>query len=128
MAIANLTRMFEAAGVFKVDQPESYNQFNDQSFLTICQFLDGARIAVKVKVESDKSGAYPDKNKVGEYLSPNPQSGGHNNYKKLLAGVVVQANAARPNAFGTVGSAATAVISPAAAAAAPAWLNGPGGR
>lgn len=118
MAIANLTRMFEAAGIFKPENPDSYNQFNGQSFLTICQFLDGARIAIKVKVESDKSCAYPDKNKVGEYLSPNPQSGGHSGWKKLADGNAGATAAARPAAFGA---------SPAAPAAggAPGWLSGP---
>lgn len=118
MAIANLTRMFEGAGVFKPENPESYNQFNGQSFLTICQFLDGARIAIKVKVESDKSGAYPDKNKVGEYLSPNPQSGGHSGYRKLADGSAPAAAQARGAAFGASAPAP-------ATGGAPGWLNAP---
>jgi hypothetical protein len=120
MAIASLTRIFEAAGIFKPESPESYNQFNGQSFLTICQFLDGARIAIKVKVESDRNGAYPDKNKVAEYLSPNPQSGGHSGWKKLTSGNISALAQARPNAFGP----AAATTSPAAGGA-PGWLNGP---
>jgi hypothetical protein len=118
MAIANLTRMFESAGVFKPENPETYNQFNGQSFLTICQFLDGSRISIKVKVEQDKSGAYPDKNKVGEYLSPNPQSGGHGGWKKLAEGNAGASAQARGNAFGSPASAP-------ASAGAPGWLNAP---
>jgi hypothetical protein len=118
MAIANLTRMFEAAGVFRVDQPETYNQFNGKPFTAICTALDGVRIAIKIKVEKDKSGAYPDKNKVGEFLSPNPQSGGHKSWEKLISGNAAEVAAARPSAFG-------AVKAPAPVASAPSWLNAP---
>ena len=121
MAIANLTRMFEAAGIFKVEQPETYNQFNGKPFTAICTALDGARIAIKIKVEKDKSGAYPDKNKVSEYLSPNPQSGGNKSWEKLLSGNVPAVAAARPSAFGaptapapTSGSATSRLNSPKA--------------
>ena len=119
MAIANLTRMFEAAGIFKVEQPETYNQFNGKPFTAICAALDGARIAIKIKVEKDKSGAYPDKNKVAEYLSPNPQSGGNKSWEKLLSGNVSAVASARPSAFGVAATPAPA------SASAPSWLNSP---
>lgn len=117
MAVASLTRMFEAAGIFKPEQPDTYNKFNGQNFLTICQYLDTSRIAIKVKVEKDKTGAYPDKNKVAEYLSPNPQSGGNAGWKKLSEGNAGAAAEARTSAFGA----------PAAAPSAgtPSWLNSP---
>lgn len=118
MAIASLTRMFESAGIFKTENPASYDQFNGQSFLTICQFLDGARIAIKVKVEKDKTGAYPDKNKVGEYLSPNPQSGGNAGWQKLASGQTQASAAARTSAFAATPSAP-------AAGNSPSWLNAP---
>lgn len=117
MAVGSLTRMFEAAGVFNSANPESYNKFNGQDFTAICMALDGARIAIKVKIEKDKTGAYPDKNKVGEYLSPNPQSGGHSGYQKLASGNAGASAAARPAAFGGAGAAPSA--------GAPAWLNRP---
>ena len=117
MAIANLTRMFEAAGIFKVENPDSYNQFNGKPFTAICAALDGSRIAIKIKVEKDKSGQYPDKNKVSEYLSPNPSSGGHKSWEKLATGNAPASATARATAFGA----------PAAAPSnsAPSWLNKP---
>lgn len=119
MGIGNLTRMFEAAGIFKVEDPSSYEKLNGRKFLTICQYLDGARIAIKVKVEKDKDGAHPDRNKVGEYLSPNPNSGSNANYKKLLDGGAGAVSAARSTAFGSAPAA------PVAGTSAPSWLNQP---
>jgi hypothetical protein len=117
MAVASLTRMFEAAGIFKPEQPDTYNKFNGQNFLTICQYLDTSRIAIKVKVEKDKTGAYPDKNKVAEYLSPNPQSGGNVGWKKLSEGNAGATAEARTSAFGAPVAATSA--------GTPDWLNSP---
>lgn len=117
MAVGSLTRMFEAAGVFKPEDPATYEQMNGKDFVSICQVLDGARIAIKIKVEKDKEGNHPDRNKVGEYLSPNPNSGSNGNFKKLAEGNAGASAAARSSAFGTT--------APAAGGSAPSWLNQP---
>lgn len=49
--------------------------------------LSGLRVAVKLKVEPGDSG-YPDKNKVAEWLTPNPASqSGHKGWVQLQSGV-----------------------------------------
>lgn len=47
--------------------------------------LDGLRVPIKIKIEKGGDG-YDDKNKVGEWLTPNPQSSGFKAYEKLKAG------------------------------------------
>lgn len=48
--------------------------------------LSGLRVAVKLKVEAGENG-YPDKNKVAEWLTPNPASqSGHKGWQQLAAG------------------------------------------
>lgn len=119
MSVTSLTRIFESTGVFKVDDPASYDKLNGQSFLTICQYLDLSRVGIKVRVEKDKEGVHDDKNKVAEYLSPNPSSGSYTNWKKLLEGNSAANEAARVGAFGIAPAPSQAVGS------APAWLNQP---
>ena len=118
MGVANLTRMFEAAGVFKHDDPSSYEKFNGKDFVAICQELDGARIAIKIKVEKDKEGTHPDRNKVADYLSPNPNSGSNRTYQKLTEGNTGASTAARTSAFGAAPAAS-------GGGSAPSWLNQP---
>lgn len=73
--------------------------------------LNELQCAVKIGVEKDKSGNYPDKNSVRAYLSPNPTSDTHKAFQKLVAGETEPAvlAAARP-----------------AAASRPAWGPGAG--
>lgn len=48
--------------------------------------LSGLRVPIKIKIEKGKDG-YDDKNKVAEWLTPNPQSSGHKDFQKLTSGV-----------------------------------------
>jgi hypothetical protein len=116
IATTNMTRMFEVAGIFNPANPESYRALQGKPFLTLCNFLDGKRIAIRIKIEKSSDPAYADKNKVGEYLSTNPTSQGYKNYVKLLGGQSVVAEA-RSNAF-------SAPIAPTPATA-PGWIKVP---
>ncbi len=82
MAVAAMTRIFEAFDVFTPENPDSYNRFNGAPFSKICEELDGAVAAIKVGLEAGQDG-HADKNVVGEWLSPNPVSGGHKDFAKL---------------------------------------------
>src|SRR3546814_11148866 len=84
--------------------------------------LNGLRVAVKLKVEKGTEG-YDDKNRVAEYLTPNPASPGNKGWVLLSAGQYntnpnatqgaggasgVGAPAAQPGPFGRQPSPATA--------------------
>ena len=77
-------------------------------------FMDGQRVAIKVKVEKNTDPAYADKNKVGEWLSPNAASGGYRDFQKLIAGQ-----------SGVVEQARSAAFSAPAPSAAPGWVKTP---
>jgi hypothetical protein len=77
-------------------------------------FMDGQRVAIKVKVEKNTDPAYADKNKVGEWLSPNPASGGYRDFQKLVAGQ-----------SGVVEQARAAAFSAPTPTAAPGWVKTP---
>lgn len=117
IATTNMTRMFEVAGVCNPANPETYKGLQGKDFLTLCNFLDGKRIAIRIKVEVSTDPAYANKNKVGEYLSTNPTSQGYKNYVKLLGGQSVVAEA-RSNAF------SNPAVAPAPASA-PGWIKVP---
>ena len=77
--------------------------------------MDGQRVAIKIKVEKNTDPAYADKNKVGEWLSPNQVSGGYKDYQKLIGGQQA-IDQARGQAFAP---AAPSVGS------APGWVKSP---
>lgn len=80
-----LTRILECIGVLRPGDPQSYASFGNPTTLQVGQLIDGKRVAIKIKIERGKDG-YSDKNKVGEWLSPNPESSGNKNFVKLLSG------------------------------------------
>jgi hypothetical protein len=139
MSIQGITRLLEAAGIFKPTEPETYGMFNDllpadreptEEEVTsaagkIGHELGGCIAAIKVKIEPEQNG-HPPKNKVGEWLSSNPNSGGYKLYQQLQQETQAKTDAARPAAFGGVVAAATAapVAAPVQAAGGPpAWLK-----
>lgn len=83
--MASLTRMLESAGFADPNNPDSYTRLNGYTCEQILTALDGKRVAVRVKVEPGKDG-YADKNKIGDFLTPNVKSSGYKNYVKLTAG------------------------------------------
>lgn len=120
MSITAIARMAETCGVFVVGNGESYKQFNGKSFNEVISALNGKQVAIKIKLKKGDDG-HDDRNEVGEYLSPNPDSGGYRDFVKLSGG---NAQEARAQAF----QAPAPQIRPAAAApqaGTPAWLRTP---
>lgn len=124
MGITAVTRCLETSGFFVVGKPESYDRLQPEvetqqrhpetrvGIEAIGRALDGQRCAIKIKLEKGKDG-FADKNCVGEWLSPNPESGSHKFYKDLVAGVV-----------SPVVASATAFKSPLTIASSPAVATG----
>lgn len=83
--MASLTRMLESAGFADPNNPESYTRLNGYTCEQILTALDGKRVAIRVKIEVGTEG-YQDKNKIGDFLTPNVKSSGYKNYVKLMAG------------------------------------------
>lgn len=102
MGMIAITRMLEAGR-----NAGPHNQAGYQ--ITDYQLLDGLRVAVKIGIEKG-TGGYADKNKVAEWLTPNPESkSGNKGWVQLQAG---QRNSdpnagagARPAATGGFGAA-----------------------
>lgn len=115
MGMASLTRMMEATGLVNPADPSSYEKFNGKSCEQILMMLDGKYVAVRVKIENG-TGGYSDKNKVGDYLSPNPQGSTFKNYTKLVNGdhgvQVGGAQAQRPGAGGFGGNTQSGSAAP----------------
>lgn len=118
MAIKAITRIFEVAGHFKPSDPKSYEAFAGKSTEAIMNFMDGQRCAVRIKIEKSKDPAYSDKNKVGEWLSSNPSSGGYRDFQKMIGGqgAIQQA---RTNAFAPSPAQAPVVNQ------GPGWIKNP---
>lgn len=114
MGKSSITRIFESAGVFNPLKPETYSAFAGKETLALMNAMDGLRVAIKIKIEASKDPAYADKNKVGEWLSPNAASGGYRDFQKLIAGQ-----------SGVVEQARSAAFSAPAPTAAPGWVKTP---
>ena len=126
MGITNLTRMFEAAGLFQIGNTESYKKYNGADFTEMLTLLDGQTIGIRIKVAKGKDG-YEDKNEVADYLTPNPESNGYPGWQKLHGGAVEAYNGNKPaaQAFG-VNPKPTQTQQPTkSGASAPSWLKSP---
>lgn len=159
MGATNLCRLFETAGVFVPGDEESYAQFNHlvldeitaikpdengrfvipANLLTnlkaaaneMAHELNALTAAVKIKIEeAEEDSAYPSKNKVGEWLSSNPASGGHKKYLELVQQGDQAAEAARGGAMRPPGSAkakpAAGGVAAKPAGKKPDWIGGKG--
>jgi len=115
MGMTALTRAFECAGIFQHDKKESYDSMDGKSIEDIARTLDGMEVIVKVKVEKSSDPAHADKNKVGEWLTPNPRSGGNSGWVKFKQ----QGNGNSPSP-----SAAPKFSSPSSVPS-PSWLKSP---
>jgi hypothetical protein len=79
MGMTSITRILEAARGAGPNNPDGYKLDNFSQ-------LDGLRVPIKIGIEKGTDG-HDDKNRVGEFLTPNPASqSGHKLYLKLLAG------------------------------------------
>lgn len=121
MAVKAITRILEVAGIFKPSDPKTYEAFVGRPTSDIMNFLDGKRCAVRIKIEKSKDPAYADKNKVGEWLSSNPSSGGYRDYQKLIGGKQA-IDTARSNAFAP---SAPSQSTNSAIGQGPGWIKTP---
>lgn len=126
MAVRNVTRIFEVAGVFNPADENSYNRFVGASTEQVLQALDGQRCAIRIKVEKSSDPAFADKNKVGDFLSSCPTSGGYRDYVKLGGGqgAITQA---RSGAFSPPVAKPQALAQPQAPVfgQGPGWIKNP---
>lgn len=96
MGMRSIARILETGRNAGPNNPGGYQ-------LTDYAHLSGLRVAIKIGVEKGKDG-YEDKNRVAEYLTPNPQSSAHKDFQLLVSGVFNKAKAATPAATGGFGS------------------------
>lgn len=105
MGTIAICRMLEAGRGAGPHNPAGYK-------IDAYEQLSGLRVPVKIGVEKGENG-HADKNRVAEFLTPNPASeSGHKLYQKLMAGEYAPAGkaigAAQPNGFGQPPAAAPA--------------------
>jgi hypothetical protein len=115
MGMTALTRAFECAGIFHHDKKETYDAMDGKSIEDIARVLDGMEVVIKVKVEKSSDPAHADKNKVGEWLTPNPRSGGNSGWVKFNQ---------QGKSTGSTPSAAPKFSSPSSVPS-PSWLKSP---
>ena len=123
MGILALTRIGEAIGMFEVSKPESYERYSDPktSIFDVLGDIDGTIVAVKTKIEKGKDG-HPDRNKVAEWLTPNPNSGsGFKGWTDLQAGNTGNP----PERAAAFGGGASRQNPNAAKSGQPDWLKKP---
>lgn len=122
MSLGQLQAMLEVAGVFDPARPETYQAFANASFTDILQAIDGKTVAIKVGIEKGRDG-YDDKNRVSDYLTPNPVSRSSKKFQELVASpekCLIPAEKAPGAGAGPWANAQPAAAAPAQAAAAPA--------
>lgn len=114
MAMAKVRHILEVGreiqGFAATDAKYRLGQVSGANGDMVLMELNELRCAIKVKVE--KQAGYADKNKVAQYLSPNPASDTFNNFMRLVNGDTAPA------------VAAPAAPATAPAAAKPAWAAG----
>ena len=88
MAKNSFRRLMECTG-FDINQMHADTPEQDRQMVDfIVAQLDGKRVALSVKIEEGQNG-YQDKNKIAEFLSPNPDSSTHKKYQRLMSGAPV---------------------------------------
>jgi hypothetical protein len=127
MGMAAIQHACEACGLFNPAQPESYNRFANATFIDVLTQLDGKRVAVKIGIEKGTDG-HQDKNKVVDWISPNPNSAGKKAWDALVSGASSASQPVQQGGFMLNAAAPAAAPAPAAPAAvvsgsAPDWLN-----
>jgi len=117
MGTEAVTRILECAGEFDPAKPESYDKFdgNPNPTVEVGQAMDGKTIGIRIGVEK-RDTDYDEKNRVKEWLSPNPQSGGFSGWKRLQESLNEKVV--------TTGAPVLAAVAPATSSS-PAWLNRP---
>jgi hypothetical protein len=116
MGMAAIQHICEAAGIFDPANESSYGRFANASFAEVMRAIHGQRAAIKVGIEKGKDG-HQDKNKVADWLSPNPNSSTRKSWDTLHSGNV--------NSSAQAGFALGAVAAPAASANQAAYTPAP---
>ena len=91
-----LVRMLEASGLVTVGDEASYGRFS--SLHDIINALSGQTVAIKVGIKKGTEG-FSDKNSVTDFLSPNPESGTSENFRKVM-GMGFASNGSSPSLSG----------------------------
>lgn len=131
MSIERLGCMLEGAANGPKATPENPAAYEIDDDL---HNINGLVVPVVVKIEVDKTGEYDDKNKVGLWLSPNPNRRGHKDYEALMkgdhggVGGPVAAPAQQTMGFGNGQAPAQAAAAPAPAATPAAPAQSPYGE
>lgn len=113
MSSIAVTRMLESGRGANPSNPAAYNVSDDY------RELGQIRVAVKIGVEKGQDG-YNDKNKIAEFLTPNPKSeSGYKGYEKLMKGEHMATPRGAPPAGGGFQQPAAAPAASPAAFAAP---------
>lgn len=119
MGLTALTRALECAGIFKWNDEASYASMDGKSIEDIARVLDGLEVVIKVKVEKSSDPAHADKNKVGEWLTPNPKSSGHSGWAKFNQQAKVN------SVSGNTAPTAAPKFSTPSSVPSPSWLKSP---
>lgn len=128
MGMTALTRMVEAAGIVNPSDAASYEKLNGLPTEKVMMMLDGKYVALSIGIEKGEGG-YPDKNKVGDFLTPNEQSSGYKNFMKLSNGDHGNTGQNNPAASrGGFGSQSGTQARPAATSSAPVHNGGFSGQ
>lgn len=125
MSMGALQHMLEAAGIFRLDDPNSYATFANSTFEQVMAALDGKTVAIKIKIEKGRDG-YEDKNAVADWLSPNPNSRSYKKWQELVNPTPATPGApalAHPPAGGQAAPARPQQATAPAPGGKPAWLN-----
>ncbi len=117
MGLTSLTRILECGGIFKWNDESSYNAMEGKSIEDIARVIDGLEVVVKVKVEKSSDPAHADKNKVGDWLTPNPKSSGNSGWNQFNQSTKV-------NSVGGNATPAPKFSSPSSVPS-PSWLKSP---
>lgn len=97
MALSALGRILEAAGKAKPEEPNSYNFASvDQQGRPMFYEIHQLRVPVLVGIREDKNNAYPPKNVVNSWLSPNKNRTDFKHYEAAMKGEFAPANAGPP--------------------------------
>lgn len=131
MAIGAITRILETIGVFNHADPSTYERMNESSLEEFAEMIDGKIAGIEIGVDPGKDG-YEPKNKVANWASTNPKSGGYKLFEAISQGLETLAKpaAASASAFGSAPTvkqvapaAAAAVKAATPGTAAPSWLK-----
>jgi hypothetical protein len=130
MAIGAITRILETIGIFNHADPATYDRMNDSSLEEFAEMIESKIAGIEIGVDPGKDG-YEPKNKVKDWASTNPASGGYKLFEAISQGLETLEKK-QPVAQSAFGGATVKQVAPVAAAAVakaapgsatPAWLK-----